>query len=114
MLDWDRSHDWVLRRFWNDQTCVAIRFKQSPPSFPDLIALRQCLPQFRVVAPAELRAKIGQVDMLELGTFSTREARRLLEAAQGQRFEVITEDASFVTYLPFDRTKGRGVIASIG
>src|SRR4051794_39146300 len=32
MLTWDRSHDYVLQRFWNDVTHVTIRFRDAPPS----------------------------------------------------------------------------------
>src|SRR5438067_8528983 len=106
MLTWDRSHDYVLHRFWNDLTRVTIRFHNAPPSVHELVALRRCLSQFRDVAPATLRDQIGDSRDLSLGEMPTPEARRVIEAAQAQGLEVGAESASFVSYLPYDRTTG--------
>ncbi len=106
MLTWDRSHDYVLQRFWNDVTRVTIRFCDAPPSVQELAALRRCVPQFREVGPAALRNQIGDSRQLSLGQMPTPEARRVIEAAQAQGLEVIAESASFVSYLPYDRTTG--------
>jgi hypothetical protein len=83
ILTWDRSHDWVLQRFWNDLTLVRIQFRQGSPSVAELAALRRCLPQFRHTAPATVRAMIGDSRVFELGVLPTPEARRLIERAQG-------------------------------
>jgi hypothetical protein len=106
MLTWDRSHDYVLQRYWNDLTRVTIRFRNSPPSVSQLVALRRCLPQFRDVAPASVRETIGDSQELSLGELPTPEARRLIQAAQANGLEVVAQSASFVSYLPFDRTTG--------
>src|SRR5262245_11770109 len=106
MMTWDRSHDYVLHRFWNDLTRVTIRFREAPPSVQELVALRRCLPQFRDVAPATLRGQIGDSRQLSLGEMPTPEARSVIEAAQAQGLEVVAESAAFVSYLPFDRTTG--------
>jgi hypothetical protein len=106
MLAWDHSHDWVLQRFWNDLTRVTIRFPQGTPSVVELAALRRCLPQFRNMSPAALRAMIGDSGMLALGVLPTPEAQRLIEKAPSEQLEVIAESASFVSYLPYDRTAG--------
>jgi hypothetical protein len=106
MLTWDRSHDYVLHRFWNDLTRVKIRFRSAPPSVQELVALRRSLPQFRDVAPAALRGQIGDSQELPLGKMPTPEARRVIEAAQAQGLEVVAESASFVSHLPYDRTTG--------
>jgi hypothetical protein len=106
MLTWDRSHDYVLHRFWNDLTRLAVRFKAAPPSVHELAALRRCLPQFRDVAPAVLRGEIGDSQQVSLGEMPTPVARHMIEAAQAEGLEVVTESASFVSYLPYDRTTG--------
>src|SRR5262249_10144526 len=106
MLIWDRSHDYVLHRIWNDLTRVTIRFHDGPPSVQELLALRRCLPQFRDVAPATLRSQIGDARQLSLGEMPTPEARRVIEAVQAQGLAVVAESASFVSYLPYDRTSG--------
>jgi hypothetical protein len=82
MLTWDRSHDYVLHRFWNDLTRVTIRFRDAPPSVQELVALRRCLPQFRDVAPATLLSQIGDSRQLSLGELPTAEARSIIEAAR--------------------------------
>jgi hypothetical protein len=106
MLTWDRSHDYVLHRFWNDLTRITIRFRNAPPSVGELAALRRCLPQFRDVRPAMLRSRVGDCRQLSLGEMPTRAARSVIETAQAQGLEVVAESASFVSYLPFDRTTG--------
>jgi hypothetical protein len=106
MLDWDRSHDWVLQHFWTDQTRVTICFRQGAPSLGELVALRRCLPEYRDVPPADLKAMIGDTGSLPLDILPTPDARRLIDAARGQGLEVVAESASFVSYIPFDRTTG--------
>jgi hypothetical protein len=106
MLDWDRSHDWVLHRFWNDLTRITIHFRQAPPTAAELAALRRCLPRFRDTAPSAVRAALTPAGVLPLGEMPTREARRLIEVAQAQGLDVVAEGASFASYLPYDRTSG--------
>src|SRR4051812_39916329 len=106
MLTWDRSHDYVLHRFWNDLTRVTIKFRNAPPSVQEMVAVRRCLPQLRDVVPATLRSQIGDSQQLSLGEMPTPEARGVIEAAQAQGLDVVAESASFVSYLPYDRTTG--------
>ena len=106
MLTWDRSHEYVLHRFWNDLMRITIRFQASPPSVQELAAIRRCLPEFRYMAPAAVRGRIGGSPELSLGVLPTPEARRVIESAQAEGLEVIGESVSFVSYLPFDRTTG--------
>jgi hypothetical protein len=106
MPAWDRTHDWVLERLWNDRTRVAIQFRQAPPSVAELAAVRRCLPQFQHMAPAVARAVIGDSGVLSLGDLPSPEARQLIEAAEAQGLRVVAEGAPFVSYLPFDRTTG--------
>jgi hypothetical protein len=58
------------------------------------------------MAPAVVRGRIGDSRKLSLGVLPTPEARRVIEQAQTEGLEVIGESASFVSYLPFDRTTG--------
>jgi hypothetical protein len=58
------------------------------------------------MAPATVRAQIGNSGVLALGVLPTPEARRLIETTQGEGLEVIAEGASFVSFLPYDRTTG--------
>ena len=106
MLDWDRSHDWILHLFRVEETRVTIRFRYNPPSVPELAALRRCLPEFRHVAPARLRARLSETGALELGNMPTREARPLIESALGEGLDVAVECEPRVGYVPFDRTTG--------
>ena len=67
---------------------------------------RRCLPQFRDLSPAAVRAQVGQSGELPLGVLPSPEGRRLIEAVQGQGLRVVAEGASSVGYLPLDRTTG--------
>src|SRR5690349_13999066 len=106
MLSWDRTHDWVLERFWHDLTRVTIQFRQAPPSVAELVAVRRCLPQFRHMAPAAVRAMIGETRVLPLGVLTSPEARELIQTAEAEGLTVLAEGASQVSYVPFDRTTG--------
>jgi hypothetical protein len=44
--------------------------------------------------------------VLDLGALPTPEARHLIEKAQAEGLEAVAERASFVSYLPYDRTTG--------
>jgi hypothetical protein len=105
MLAWDRSHSWVVQRYYNDRSRVKIRFEKGLPSVTELIAIRKLLPKFRDIAPASLRSLIGASGELCLEEMmSMTEVRRLVEVARRQGLVAVAEDASFVSYLPFDQT----------
>ena len=104
MLAWDRTHDWVLNRFWNDLTRVTIHFSEERPSLAEMAAVRRCLPQFRDLAPSAVKEKIAGSRTLLLGAMPTPEARTLIEALQNEGLQVVADAASFVCYLPHDRT----------
>ena len=110
MVAWDRSHDWVLHRFWNDLTRVTIRFGNGKPSLAELAGVRRSLPQFRDMAPSVVREAVGDTGTLPLGVMPTPEARKLIDAARSEGLEVVAESASFVSYLPQDRTTGCALI----
>lgn len=106
MLAWDRTHDWVLERFFHDQTRVTIQFQLARPSVAELAAVRRCSPQFQHLAPAAVRATIGESGLLQLGVLPSPEARELIRAAEAQGLRVIAECASCVSYLPHNLTTG--------
>ena len=106
MPEWDRSHDWVLQRFWHDRTTVTIRCRRVPPSVADLAALRRCLPRFRHIPPADVLAAVGPEGVLALGDWPSTMAREIIEAAQAEGLSVVAQSAASVSYLPFDRTTG--------
>src|SRR6185503_7697293 len=106
MLDWDRTHDWILQRFTSDRATLMVLFEASKPSLRELVALRQCLPSFKDIPPAAARAQGGSSGRLELGELPGPEARRLQSKLQraGVRSEVRV--TSTVSYMPLDRTTG--------
>lgn len=106
MLAWDETHDWVLERIFNDLSRVTIHFRHASPSIAELAAIRRCLPEFRDKAPAAVRAAIGDSGQLSLDTMPSPEARRIIDAAKRQGLQVSAECASFVSFVPFDRTTG--------
>lgn len=106
MITWDRAHEWVLVQQFNDLTRVTLRFQQGRPSVSELVALRRCLPQFRDTSPVELRASIGNTGLLDLGEMPTRQALQLIETMRKAGLRLISENVSFISYLPYDRTTG--------
>jgi hypothetical protein len=106
MLQWDRTHKWEIQRCSRHYARVAIVFKGPVPSRDELIALRKCLPRFRHVPPAELRATLGSSGSLHLGVMCCTEERRLVEAAQSHGLIVCSDDASYTEDIPVDLTTG--------
>jgi hypothetical protein len=106
MLNWDRSHDFVLLRWRRDLTSITIRFQTSSPSVAELIALRRFLPRFRDMAPRAVREMIGHSQELRLDALPTPEAILLIEEAEREGLDVHAEQKSFTGYQPYDRTIG--------
>src|ERR1044071_8980233 len=104
MLTWDRTHDWVLERYCHDLTRVTIQFRQAPPSVEELVAVRQCLPQFRHMAPAAVRATIGASGVPQRAVLASPQARELIQTLEAAGLRVVAEGASRVFYLPYDCT----------
>jgi hypothetical protein len=106
MMAWDRTQDWIIERYRHDLTRVTILFRQPIPSVAELAAVRRCLPQFRNTSPASLRTAISDSGTLPLGLMPSQEARTLVASAESNHLQVFAEDASFVSYLPFNRKAG--------
>jgi hypothetical protein len=106
MLSWNHAHDWVVQRCYHELSCVTIRFERGMPSLDELRAVRRCLPQFRDTPPGELRTTIGAMGALHLERMPTGESLRLAEAARLAGLNVVTDNASFLSYLPYNRTTG--------
>jgi hypothetical protein len=106
MVSWDHSHDWVLQQHFHDLRRVTICFEQAAPSVSELVALRRSLPQLQDKPPTELRAAIASKGSLALTEMPTREALPLIEAARAAGLNVLVENVSFISYLPYDRTTG--------
>jgi hypothetical protein len=106
MLDWDRLHDYVLHRYFHDRARVSIRFRGAPVSAQELMALRRCVPRFRDMAPSSVRESIGDSAELSLGEMPGPEARRWITAIEAEGLQVVAESASFISYLPVNRTTG--------
>src|SRR4051812_13013140 len=106
VLAWDRSHDWVVHRFCRARTRVTIRFRGTSPSVTELVSLRRCLPDLRDMAPAALRAMIGECGKFSPGILESIEAIQFTKSAEKEGLHVVAEDASFIGYMPFDRTIG--------
>ena len=111
MVDWDRSHDWVLTCYESDRAELTVLFDQSQPSVHELVALRRCLPAFREVSPADARTRAaGARGRLELGELAGPEARRLLDELRRAGLRSELRNTSSVSYLPLDRTTGSALL----
>jgi hypothetical protein len=110
MVDWDRSHDWVLTCYESDRAELTVLFDQSQPSVHELVALRRCLPAFREVSPADARTRAGAGGRLELGELAGPEARRLLDELRRAGMRTELRNTSTVSYLALDRTTGSALL----
>ena len=93
-LDWDRSHDVILIRFWHDLVQIEIQFTQTDPSVPELVAIRPCLPQFRELPPAEVRERVGNSGSLILDPMSPSAAQLLIDLLVKEQLRVVVKDVS--------------------
>jgi hypothetical protein len=110
MLEWDRSHDWVVRRHFHDRAVVTVVFKNERPSIVELVSLRKCLGKFQHISPAVLRESIGRVKRLEIGEFEGIQVRLLVEKLESNALSVVVRSSSFVSYLPVDRTTNSALL----
>lgn len=106
MLTWDRTLDWVLYRTHYNVAEVTIRFRLTKPSADELAVLRRCLPGLRDVAPASVRAMIGERGHYSPGVMPTPDARMLIEVAEAHGLRADAVNASYVGYVPVDRVSG--------
>ena len=102
--DWDRSHEWVIERWWKKRAVVTIKFRGEGPSAAELYALRRCLPEFQHVAPMAVRNSIGNVSRFEMAELEEREARQVAETLARAGFSLDVVVRSVVHHLPIDRT----------
>ena len=103
---WNRAHNWVVVRTYNDRARLVIRFRSAVPTGRELIALRRSSPQFRDLPPAKLRSSIGNSEALSLSEMEGREARRQCHDLRAAGLEVDHENASCVVHHFHDRTTG--------
>jgi hypothetical protein len=106
VIDWDRSHDWIVERTFYNRLRVSVRFAAGKPSVAELVAVRRCFPQFANMPPQSLLTQVGHSGALEIGTFPATEARHSVKDAQQAGLNVVAENASYVIYVPVDRTLG--------
>jgi hypothetical protein len=107
MLAWDRTHDWVVERYFNDLTRIVIHFQSNQPSAQELLALRRVFSQFRDVPPSQIRDAVGGCGKMDIGEMPTHEARGLVERASAEGLIVDSRNVSTISQLPVDRTTGR-------
>jgi phosphatidylserine/phosphatidylglycerophosphate/cardiolipin synthase-like enzyme len=110
MLEWDRTHDWVVHCFESDRAELTVLFDGARPALRELAALRRCLPEFRDLPPATARARAGADGRLALGELPGPEARRLSDDLRRAGLRAELRNTSAVTYLPLDRTTGAALI----
>jgi hypothetical protein len=106
MIEWDRSGDWEVQRTFHERHRLTILFSETGPSNQELLAVRRCFPQFRDTPPAQLKALVSEAGKLCLGELPGRDARRLAELAERAGLHPLIENASYISYLPFDRATG--------
>jgi hypothetical protein len=100
--DWDRSHEWVVRRI-HRCLCEINAVLNESDLIRQLVALRKLSPKYRDVPPAEMRNRIIK-GRLPLGSFNSVDSKRIRDEAAvlGLQLEMI--DASTVGFLPYDKT----------
>lgn len=98
---WDGSENWVLIKGHYNRTALTILFADRDPNIREIAAMRSLLPQYRNLAPRDIKNLVKHSGELDMEPMSIEEAHRLIELGQrqGLKFKVI--DASYITYLPF-------------
>lgn len=104
MIEWNRSHDWEVRKVIQNRYRVTVCIEGASPSVVELMAVRCCLPEFRDLPPVNLRNAIAQSGGLvleELGELEFQWLKRRLDAG-GVRCRVEVESRE--PYVCVDRT----------
>jgi len=85
---------------------MTLKFTDRNPSIATLIAVRQLLSEYRNSPPKDLRDEIRATGQICLGEMPGIAARRIAEAATKLKLNVVIEDLSHTSYLPYDRGTG--------
>jgi hypothetical protein len=110
MIDWERTHDWLLHCFAHDLAQLTILFDHDRPSLRELMALRKSLPEFGDLSPAAARERARAIGRVALEEMWGPEARRLAVRLQHAGLRTEIRNTSYISYLPIDRTTGAALL----
>ena len=104
MIDWDKTHDWVLIKFEHTSTRIVIHFKEDIPIASELKAVKRAVPECRTASTIGLRKQIIEDGSLALYNIPISAAINVISDLEKEGFNVILEIAFSTSYLPIDRT----------
>ena len=107
---WDKSEEWVLKRFFRHASQVYVVLSVAEPLSVQLAQLRRCFPPLRSLSPQQLRAKIDASGAIDLGEMSEREAVALAGELDRAGIQYRRDDRSSIGYLPMNKTRNGALI----
>lgn len=110
MIDWNRSHDWEVRKSFQTRYRVRVCFEGALPTAAELVAVRRCLPQSRNLPPAEFRRTIAQSGGLELEELGEIEFQSLKQRLEAEKVRYRVDRESCTSYLCVDRTTSTALL----
>ena len=103
MDTWKRDEDWEVLRTRHDRARVLVTI--DPDHRPgQLAALRRIVPVMRAMPPSQLIERIDVHGQIDLGEMPGGEAYRIETELRNTGITASREDASVVSFLPFNRT----------
>ncbi|MBC8139027.1 MAG: hypothetical protein H8F28_24395, partial [Fibrella sp.] len=77
---WDRDGGWLIYEYHSRMYSVSVRFADpSGPDVSELKRIRQWLPEFAGLPPAQAKARIGEQEIYAVGDFPGFAGHRLIE-----------------------------------
>lgn len=110
MTDWNRSHDWEVRKSFQTRYRVTVCFEGLTPTAAELVAVRRCLPQSRNLPPAEFRRMIAQSGGLELEELGEIEFQWLKQRLEAEKVRYRVDREPCMSYLCVDRTTSTALL----
>ncbi|MEW6499197.1 MAG: hypothetical protein AB1589_42950 [Cyanobacteriota bacterium] len=108
---WDENEGWELSITYYSLEELTIKFAGQQPTITEIAAVRKLLERFQHVPVKEIKTEIGNSGTLPLGKFESIEAHRIKEKAAQLNLQIISVDASFTSYLPYNsKTKMMSII----
>ena len=103
MDDWNRSDEWEVQKTRHDRARIRVTINEHE-RVAQMIRLRDIIPYFRLLTPAQVRDRIDENHHIDLDGMEGREARAIRKQLADAGIEAEQIDVSFVSFLPFNRT----------
>lgn len=90
---WERDGGWLICEHHSRMYSISVRFADpSGPTVSELIRMRQWLPDFADLPPAQAKARIGRQEIYPIGDFPGLKGHRLIKHGRELALDLIVRE----------------------